>query len=91
MDINFKCRQCDQDLSVDATGAGSEIQCPACGTTIVIPVASPEALTPHVVNPMATSAAAREGPKHFAVPSALILFPTIISNQPSVRLGGWFE
>jgi hypothetical protein len=68
MDINFKCRHCDQDLSVDATGAGSEIQCPACGNTIVIPPASAESLTPHVVNPIATSAAAREGPKHFAVP-----------------------
>ena len=68
MDINFKCRHCDQDLSVDATGAGSEIQCPACGNTLVIPAASPEVMTPHVVNPMATSAAAREGPKHFAVP-----------------------
>jgi len=68
MDINFKCRQCEQDLSVDAAGAGSEIQCPACGTTIVIPAASAETLTPHVVNPISTSAAAREGPKHFAVP-----------------------
>lgn len=68
MDINFKCRHCDQDLSVDATGAGSEIQCPACGNTLVIPAASPEALSPHVVNPISTSAAAREGPKHFAVP-----------------------
>jgi DNA-directed RNA polymerase subunit RPC12/RpoP len=68
MDINFKCRHCDQDLSVDSTGAGSEIQCPACGNTIVIPAASAETMTPHVVNPIATSAAAREGPKHFAVP-----------------------
>lgn len=68
MDINFKCRHCEQDLSVDSTGAGSEIQCPACGNTLVIPAASAETLTPHPVNPIATSAAAREGPKHFAVP-----------------------
>ena len=53
---------------MDATGAGSEIQCPACGGTLVIPSASPGALTPHIVNPIATSAAAREGEKHFAVP-----------------------
>jgi ribosomal protein S27E len=68
MDINFKCRHCEQDLSVDASGAGSEIQCPACGHTLVIPAASPDVLTPHVINPIASSAAAREGPKHFAVP-----------------------
>lgn len=68
MDINFKCRHCEQDLSVDAAGAGSEIQCPACGETIMIPSATPGSLTPHIINPMATSAAAREGEKHFAVP-----------------------
>jgi ribosomal protein S27E len=68
MDINFKCRHCEQDLSVDAAGAGSEIQCPACGGTLVIPAASPGTLTPHIVNPIATSAAAREGEKHFSVP-----------------------
>lgn len=67
MDINFKCRHCDQDLSVDATGAGSEIQCPACGGTLVIPVPDPANLVPHVVNPISTSAAAREE-KHFSVP-----------------------
>lgn len=68
MDLNFKCRLCDQDLSVDATGAGSEIQCPACGGTIVIPTAEAATLTPHIVNPISTSAAAREGEKHFVVP-----------------------
>ena len=57
MDINFKCRHCEQDLSVDAAGAGSEIQCPACGETIMIPSATPGSLTPHIINPMATSAA----------------------------------
>src|SRR5438093_1286793 len=67
MDINFTCRHCEQDRSVDASGAGTEIQCPACGETLVIPTASAATLTPHIVNPIATSAAAREE-KHFAVP-----------------------
>lgn len=69
MDIDFKCRHCDQDLSVDSAGAGTEIQCPACGGTIVIPAANlagaPGAAK--VVNPIATSAAAKEV-KHFVVP-----------------------
>ena len=64
MDINFKCRLCDQDLTADAEGAGSEIQCPACGGTIAIPAPDPMAATPHIVNPIATSAAAKEV-KHF--------------------------
>jgi ribosomal protein S27E len=68
MDINFKCRHCDQDLSVDAAAAGSEIQCPACGENIVIPAGDVTTFTPHIVNPISTSAAAREGEKVFAVP-----------------------
>lgn len=68
MDINFKCSHCEQELSVDSSGSGTEIQCPACGETIVIPAATPGSLTPHVINAMATSAAAREGEKHFVVP-----------------------
>ncbi len=67
MDINFKCRLCDQDLTADAEGAGSEIQCPSCGGMITIPAADPMQATPHIVNPIATSAAAKEI-KHFSVP-----------------------
>jgi DNA-directed RNA polymerase subunit RPC12/RpoP len=68
MDINFKCSHCEQELTVDAAGAGSEIQCPACGGTLVIPAASAEGAQPHgPVNAMSTSAAAKEH-KHFAVP-----------------------
>jgi len=67
MDINFKCRHCEQDLSVEATAAGSEIQCPSCGGSLIIPTADKENLTPHIVNPIASSAAAREE-RHFSVP-----------------------
>lgn len=68
MDINFKCRHCEQDLTVDASGAGSEIQCPACGGTIVIPAANHDPSGgPKVVNPISLSAAAKEV-KHFVVP-----------------------
>lgn len=37
MDIIFNCPKCDQELEVDSAGAGTEIDCPACGETIVIP------------------------------------------------------
>lgn len=70
MDINFKCRHCEQDLTIDAAGAGTEIQCPACGGTIVIPSTAGDEDTspgPKIVNPISTSAAAKEV-KHFVVP-----------------------
>src|SRR2546421_12412712 len=40
MDVIFNCPKCDQELAVDSSGAGSEINCPSCGEAIVIP--SPE-------------------------------------------------
>ncbi len=65
MDVIFNCSHCEQELSVDAAGAGTEIDCPACGQKIVIPQPPPQ--EPHAVNPISTSAAAKEE-KHFAVP-----------------------
>jgi DNA-directed RNA polymerase subunit RPC12/RpoP len=70
MDIIFNCPKCEQELAVDSSGAGSEINCPACGEKIVIP-AAPKTAAPathpptaphdpaHPVNPIATSAAAK--------------------------------
>ena len=40
MDIIFDCPKCEQELAVDSSGAGSEINCPSCGEKIVIPQAS---------------------------------------------------
>jgi len=37
MDIIFNCSSCNQELEVDVAGAGSEIVCPNCDETIVIP------------------------------------------------------
>ena len=65
MDLIFKCSNCDQELAVDPSGAGSEIQCPSCNQTITIP--DPEPQTIRSINPISTSAAAKEE-KHFAVP-----------------------
>ncbi|HEY1661980.1 MAG TPA: hypothetical protein VGI03_06135 [Verrucomicrobiae bacterium] len=43
MEIIFDCPRCGQELSVDATGAGQEIECPTCAETIVIPEESTKA------------------------------------------------
>ncbi len=72
MDVIFNCPKCDQELAVDSSGAGSEINCPSCGEPIVIP--QPERAAPrsghepdpngqradvHPINPIASSAAAK--------------------------------
>ena len=73
MDVIFRCANpdCQQELSVDVSGVGTEIQCPSCGLTLVVP-APEEPLPPthpthEVVNPIAGSAAAKEV-HHFVVP-----------------------
>ena len=72
MDIIFKCTSCDQELSVDASAAGAEIECPSCNTKLTVPAApaAPPAPPPaHDINPMHSSAAARAEQPHFKVPT----------------------
>jgi len=37
MEIIFNCPHCNQELSVDSEGAGTQIPCPTCHETITIP------------------------------------------------------
>lgn len=72
MDVIFNCPKCEQELAVDSSGSGTEINCPSCGESIVIP--APEAVAnrpgmdsthnaprvePQPINPIASSAAAK--------------------------------
>jgi DNA-directed RNA polymerase subunit RPC12/RpoP len=84
MDVIFNCPKCEQELAVDSTGAGSEIECPSCGESMVIP--EPQVVVPrvgglptdgasaaprveaHPVNPISSSAAAKVE-LHLRVPS----------------------
>jgi DNA-directed RNA polymerase subunit RPC12/RpoP len=72
MDLIFNCPKCEQELAVDASGAGSDIECPACNSTITIPAAGtpgtrtgsatdslPTSGSTAIVNPILTSAAAK--------------------------------
>jgi ribosomal protein S27E len=38
MDFNFTCPFCNQELTIDETFAGSEIECPSCAEMLIIPV-----------------------------------------------------
>ncbi|MGO9202099.1 MAG: hypothetical protein ACLQM8_16355 [Limisphaerales bacterium] len=72
MDVIFNCPKCEQELAVDSSGVGSDIDCPACGESITIP--EPETVVPRpgleaepgvprieprTSSPVATSAAAK--------------------------------
>ena len=66
MDIVFNCPNCTQELAVDQSGAGTQIECPACGETITIPAASGKVTTgslpvtpQHAASVINTSAAAK--------------------------------
>ncbi|HNQ72222.1 MAG TPA: hypothetical protein PKN95_01295 [Verrucomicrobiota bacterium] len=87
MDIVFNCPKCDQELAVDASGAGTEITCPSCSEKIVIPAAPRSSghlpiMPPHSgdpsqpVNPIASSAAAKIE-RHLKVP---------VRNEPAASL-----
>jgi len=76
MDIVFNCPNCDQELAVDQSGAGTSIECPSCGEHITIPATGkattgslPPVPTPPPVtaSPIAASAAAKV-PLHLKVP-----------------------
>ena len=58
MDLMFVCPNCKQELEADSSLAGTQIQCPACSHRITIP--EPDPTTVKVMNPIASSAAARE-------------------------------
>lgn len=65
MDLTFNCPNCNQQMVADTAGAGSQVDCPACGASITIP--APELTNIHPLNPIASSAAARES-HHYSVP-----------------------
>jgi DNA-directed RNA polymerase subunit RPC12/RpoP len=73
MDIIFDCPKCGQELAVDSTGAGTEIECPSCNEKIAIPQESTKPapggtiITGQSSNPIASSAAAKIE-KHLKVP-----------------------
>src|SRR5207302_7852382 len=81
MDVIFNCPKCEQELAVDSSGAGSEINCPSCGELIRIPEPESSAARPgmeasaaaaprfeaHPINPIASSAAAKIE-RHLRVP-----------------------
>ena len=71
MDIVFTCPACRQELAVEASGAGSKIECPECGESIMIPEPSPVNIRaiPPGGKPAPAAAAAATKEKHFTLPA----------------------
>jgi DNA-directed RNA polymerase subunit RPC12/RpoP len=67
MDIIFKCPTCEQELAVDAAGAGTTIECPSCSELVTVPPAETavENAEPVVETPPAPPPPVE---KHFTVP-----------------------
>jgi hypothetical protein len=65
MDIGFKCPICEQELEVDASGAGSTIECPACASSITVPSAGAASVVPAAAPPPPEPV---KEEKHFSVP-----------------------
>jgi DNA-directed RNA polymerase subunit RPC12/RpoP len=68
MDISFKCPTCDQELEVDASGAGSTIECPSCSTVITVPAPEPALVGVATVAAQPPPVPPPKDEKHFSVP-----------------------
>jgi hypothetical protein len=77
MDIVFDCPHCEQELAVDSSGAGSQIECPSCHETITIPAQSKQGVPatapaddqmPPVAPSSINSSAAAKVEMHLKVP-----------------------
>ncbi len=90
MDVTFHCHHCRQELVADASLAGTSIQCPSCSTALTVPQA--DVTSVKVLNPIASSAAAKED-KHFVVPThegpseVLIKKQAVVEKRPAVMPG----
>jgi len=80
MDLVFKCPHCEQELEVDAGGAGSTLQCPSCSNTITVPGQESGAPAPAAPPPPPPPAE-----KHFSVPAHETATETMIT-KPSRTL-----
>jgi DNA-directed RNA polymerase subunit RPC12/RpoP len=68
MFITFKCPHCEQELEVDSSGVGSEIECPACSQTITVPAAEPALASVAAGQAPGAPPSPPKEEKHFAVP-----------------------
>jgi DNA-directed RNA polymerase subunit RPC12/RpoP len=82
MDISFKCPICDQELEVDASGAGTSIECPSCSNMIMVPSPDPSVVV-HVATAAPPPAEPPKEEKHFSVPVHEHAPPQALIQKPN--------
>lgn len=68
MDVTFSCPNCRQELVVDSTAAGSQVECPACNKPVEVPALDPNTARLVAAAASAAAPAALKGERHFSVP-----------------------
>ncbi len=68
MDITFNCPNCEQELEVDGSAAGSTLECPSCAQTITVPSPDPTNIVVPTPVPVRTPPPPPAPDKHFVVP-----------------------
>jgi DNA-directed RNA polymerase subunit RPC12/RpoP len=79
MDILFKCPNCEQEMEVDSSGAGSEVECPNCQNAITVPMPETGAAEPEPAAPPAKPV------RHFVVPVHAHAPPDGLIQKPTVK------
>ena len=86
MDIVFNCPNCDQELAVDHTGAGTQIECPACGQHITIPAGGK--VTTGSLPPMPPAPLPTANPVAAAAPKVELHLKVPVRDKPPEPLIG---
>jgi predicted RNA-binding Zn-ribbon protein involved in translation (DUF1610 family) len=86
MDIVFDCPSCNQELAVDGAGAGTEIECPACGETITIPQESTKTPTPENAPPAAVASQGGSAMASSAAAKVEMHLKVPVSDKPGKSL-----
>lgn len=87
--MTFNCTQCNQVLMIDDSAAGTQVQCPSCGTALRVPSAQPAA-APGVAradSAVSAAAAVETAPRYRTVLTVFFVLAALIFFLPFVRAG----
>lgn len=85
MDIIFNCPNCEQELAVDQSGAGTNIDCPNCAESITIPPTSHQKVTTGSLPPIPPPPAA-SSPAPSAAAKVELHLKVPVRDTPSASL-----
>ncbi len=88
MDIVFNCPNCEQELAVDQSGAGSQIECPSCGESITIPPAPGKITTGSLPAPAVAPAGAPSAINTSAAAKVELHLKVPVHDKPAESLIG---